>query len=287
MTAASPSPYLPDDLEKWADDLEPVSVLAIYREAAAIARALKAARERLKEVEMQVRLRNAAFDYEKARADAAEAKAGRLREALHKIAFMVIPHTPLQKTIADMKDIADAALSAEADQGEAVVAEELRIVFDGPPGPEAGRFVEVENADGRSINAGEWRQRADGLWELVLSPRRGRRVMASEIEALLDDVTGLTAAKAEGRLAGLREAAEIAQRTLPPPDWSETWKARFRLGVKRAAFAIEARAKEPASGTERDGCSHKRTRKSATTGALLCVDCGKVADLLKAEDERC
>ena len=45
---------------------------------------------------------------------------------------------------------------------------EIRIVFDGPPGPEAGRFVEVENEHGQSINVGEWRQRADGLWELVI-----------------------------------------------------------------------------------------------------------------------
>ncbi len=45
----------------------------------------------------------------------------------------------------------------------------LRIVFDGPPGPEAGRFVEVENAAGSSVNSGEWRERADGLWELVLN----------------------------------------------------------------------------------------------------------------------
>ena len=33
---------------------------------------------------------------------------------------------------------------------------ELRIVFDGPPGPESGRFIEVENAQGASVNAGEW-----------------------------------------------------------------------------------------------------------------------------------
>ena len=46
---------------------------------------------------------------------------------------------------------------------------ELHIVFDGPPGPEAGRFVEVEDAQGRSINAGAWRQRADGYWELVIN----------------------------------------------------------------------------------------------------------------------
>lgn len=60
-----------------------------------------------------------------------------------------------------------AALSAQtAPQG-------LRIVLDGPPGPEAGRFVEVENAAGRSVNAGEWRERADGLWELVLHASQG------------------------------------------------------------------------------------------------------------------
>jgi hypothetical protein len=45
---------------------------------------------------------------------------------------------------------------------------EMRIVFDGPPGPEAARFVEVEDADGKSINAGEWRERPDGFWELVI-----------------------------------------------------------------------------------------------------------------------
>lgn len=42
----------------------------------------------------------------------------------------------------------------------------LNIIFDGPPGPEGGRFVEVETPDGRSINAGTWHQRPDGFWEL-------------------------------------------------------------------------------------------------------------------------
>jgi hypothetical protein len=48
-------------------------------------------------------------------------------------------------------------------------AVELRIVFDGPPGPESGRFVECETPDGKSVNAGEWHERSDGLWELRLS----------------------------------------------------------------------------------------------------------------------
>ncbi len=40
------------------------------------------------------------------------------------------------------------------------------IVFDGPPGPEAGRFVEVENSLGQSIRFGEWVHRPDGYWVL-------------------------------------------------------------------------------------------------------------------------
>lgn len=44
----------------------------------------------------------------------------------------------------------------------------IDIVFDGPPGPEAGRFVEVEDAWGKSISIGEWIKRADGYWVLRL-----------------------------------------------------------------------------------------------------------------------
>ena len=52
---------------------------------------------------------------------------------------------------------------------------EIRIIFDGPPSHRSGRFVEVEDAEGRSINAGEWRQREDGLWEL--------RIVGVDLEA--------------------------------------------------------------------------------------------------------
>jgi len=44
--------------------------------------------------------------------------------------------------------------------------ETIDIVFDGPPGPEAGRFVEVENMEGESIKVGEWVKREDGYWVL-------------------------------------------------------------------------------------------------------------------------
>ena len=42
----------------------------------------------------------------------------------------------------------------------------INIVFDGPPSHEAGRFVEVEDDDGRSLSAGQWIERPDGFWAL-------------------------------------------------------------------------------------------------------------------------
>jgi len=46
--------------------------------------------------------------------------------------------------------------------------EHIHIVFDGPPGEQSGRLVEVEDDSGRSIQVGNWRERSDGLWELVI-----------------------------------------------------------------------------------------------------------------------
>jgi hypothetical protein len=43
---------------------------------------------------------------------------------------------------------------------------EIRIVFDGPPAPQSGRFIEVEDAEGKGIGVGSWVERDDGLWEL-------------------------------------------------------------------------------------------------------------------------
>ena len=42
----------------------------------------------------------------------------------------------------------------------------IDFVFDGPPGPGSGRFIEVEDSNGTSISIGEWIQRPDGLWAL-------------------------------------------------------------------------------------------------------------------------
>ena len=43
----------------------------------------------------------------------------------------------------------------------------LNVIFDGPPGPEAGRFVEVEDLHGNSVTFGTWQEdQRTGLWRL-------------------------------------------------------------------------------------------------------------------------
>lgn len=67
---------------------------------------------------------------------------------------------------------------------EESMANELHVIFDGPPGPEAGRFVEVEDGYGNSVNAGEWQERPDGLWALCIA---GRDATIAEIRDWLKD----------------------------------------------------------------------------------------------------
>lgn len=45
---------------------------------------------------------------------------------------------------------------------------ELRIVCSTAPSHEWPKFIEVEDENGKSCNVGEWREREDGLWELVV-----------------------------------------------------------------------------------------------------------------------
>ncbi len=57
----------------------------------------------------------------------------------------------------------------------------IQIRFDGPPDHESGRFVEVEDEDGRSINAGEWKQDGE-FWLLVIDTDRLEVSMAEPRE---------------------------------------------------------------------------------------------------------
>ncbi len=63
----------------------------------------------------------------------------------------------------------------------------IRILFDGPPSHESGRFIEVENEKGESISLGEWIHDGD-YW--VLQFPDNRKVNADLLEALEDIAKG-------------------------------------------------------------------------------------------------
>lgn len=51
--------------------------------------------------------------------------------------------------------------------------EQVDFVFDGPPGPELPRLIEVEQTEGRrSVTVGDWLQRPDGRWVLRVRVQR-------------------------------------------------------------------------------------------------------------------
>ena len=77
------------------------------------------------------------------------------------------PSLTVELAVAVTSKVARVADAALAERDKRFPGAPLDIVFDGPPGPEAGRFVEVER-DGRSVKAGEWMKRADGYWVLRL-----------------------------------------------------------------------------------------------------------------------
>lgn len=68
----------------------------------------------------------------------------------------------------------------------------LHIVFDGPPGHESGRFVEVEDDTGSSVNAGTWADNSvSGFHDLVIPAPRAWVLMGNDFPAavLTDEAT--------------------------------------------------------------------------------------------------
>jgi hypothetical protein len=64
--------------------------------------------------------------------------------------------------------LAAAMVYAEAEEADAVAGRlrDLTLLIDGPPGPEAGRFVDVVDSDGAGVRLGDWYETPDGLWAL-------------------------------------------------------------------------------------------------------------------------
>lgn len=77
----------------------------------------------------------------------------------------------------------------------------IDIVFDGPPGPTAGRFVEVENEKGHSVSIGEWINReSGGLWALRIPMQQNfSSQLAAEMLVVLREVSQELETEAEQR----------------------------------------------------------------------------------------
>jgi hypothetical protein len=112
--------------------------------------------------------------------------------------------------------------SPDQRQAIPVVRDFVDVVFDGPPGHEAGRFVEVEDSRGHSINAGEWIDRGDGMWALRIAQSPAAR--PSTEPALLRVAKALTAlAEALPDVhyvtVGVRSGRARPSITIAPSDW--------------------------------------------------------------------
>lgn len=93
----------------------------------------------------------------------------------------------------------------------------IDIVFDGPPSHESGRFVEVENAAGASINVGEWLQRPDGYWVLRIPQQDEVRAQLGESQRgntmFIEDLNHQIAAwKESARLTEVERNELLAER---------------------------------------------------------------------------
>lgn len=62
--------------------------------------------------------------------------------------------------------------------------EYIDVLFDGPPGPEGPRFVEVHDDDGNPIRIGAWIEGAHGRWSLRI-PMAPPKPMAPPAPMLL------------------------------------------------------------------------------------------------------
>lgn len=53
----------------------------------------------------------------------------------------------------------------------------VNVVFDGPPGQDSPRLIEVEDENGRSLRLGEWVRAPDGRWHLRFTAEDVRRAL--------------------------------------------------------------------------------------------------------------
>lgn len=146
--------------------------------------------------------------------------------------------------------------------------DELRIVFDGPPGATSGRFVEVEAPSGRSVSVGEWVAREGGMWELRIARdcdvrdadevarQRGRAALADHIERTIDEactllrpMSGVLGAGPDALLASARSVADLQAK------WKKT-EAKLQSIRDRQRSIIDNRGSVEIVDVDLKTCGH-------------------------------
>ncbi len=133
----------------------------------------------------------------------------------------------------------------------------IHIVFDGPPAPEAGRFVEVETHDGKSISVGEWQQHG-AYWHLVI-PAPAPPAPAP--------VPTQAAPFPEPEFPEIYDRATLAIRTA----FSKGWDAAYRNIAKviDVAATLKAGAQPTTSGPSEWDATLRGPQMSAVTGLTI------------------
>ncbi len=103
---------------------------------------------------------------ESAKADDPTPEEVQARRGLHCL-FIAVDEEVTQAVNRDVLAWVRAAVAAETEKYQ-----KIRVIFDGPPGSKAGRFVEVEDLDHKGLSIGEWIELDGdytGMWALELT----------------------------------------------------------------------------------------------------------------------
>jgi hypothetical protein len=149
-----------------------------------------------------------------------------------------------------------AALSAPRSAGPGEPVGALHVVFDGLPGPEGGRFVEVETSDGESVDAGEWYgPRADGLYELripraLATPSPAQEPGTGDTGEVLtrQDWFKCEFAASQLRRLDMEQTADAVMKAARIADAVAFHKSIADLRAKSATPATTAETRGPAEG---------------------------------------
>lgn len=126
----------------------------------------------------------------------------------------------------------------------------LQIVFDGPPGPTSGRFVEAER-DGRSVNAGTWIEREGGLWALEIDPAAAAPATQTRVACSPEMVVHLARELWRATLMGnpAPYVRALGERMMRPRTGDlVVSKTGFTTPAVRRMGVLEKKVREPVAG---------------------------------------